>query len=169
MMRRAGTPLYRAQIMDFILDSEYTNFQTLQEVFSELKKQGLIRIEQGLMAQDEQAQRSFFYLTKEGEETLDALKSKLRPDIISQAEEYLQKIESLSGQEETLRINYLRTRAGTYEVQLERFKDRKKNCAVIMEARTEEEAVKMCDAWKKQSAELAAYLKDKLLHGDNKE
>ena len=164
MMRRAGVPLYRVQIMDFMLNSEYTNFQTLQEVFSDLKKQGLIRIEQGLWAEDEQAQRSCMYLTKEGEETLDVLKSELRPDIISQVEEYLQKIGSLNEQEETLRTNYLRTRNGTYEVQLEFFKDSRKNCAVILEAQTEKEALIMCDAWKKQRAELVAYLRDKLLH-----
>ena len=165
MMRRSGAPLYRAQIMDFILDSGYTNFQTLQEVFSELTVQGLIRIEQGLVAEDETAQRSYIYLTKEGEETLDALKSQLRADITSQVEEYLQKIGSLSGEEETLRTNYLRTRSGTYEVQLERFRDSRKTCAVILEAQTEEEAIRMCDAWKKKSAELAAYLKDKLASG----
>ncbi|MDE7259974.1 MAG: DUF4364 family protein, partial [Lachnospiraceae bacterium] len=42
MLNRVTFPLTKAQVGDFILEREYTNFLTLQQVFAELTEADLI-------------------------------------------------------------------------------------------------------------------------------
>ena len=45
MLNRVNFPMTTAQVSDFILEREYTNFLTLQQVISELNEAGMISSE----------------------------------------------------------------------------------------------------------------------------
>lgn len=44
MLDEADAPLTGAQITDFILEKEYTNYFTLQQVLSEMSETGLVTV-----------------------------------------------------------------------------------------------------------------------------
>lgn len=44
MLDQADAPLTGAQITDFILEKEYTNYFTLQQVLSEMEETGLVLV-----------------------------------------------------------------------------------------------------------------------------
>ena len=61
LLKSSETPLSKAQIMDFMLESAYTSFLVLQEVFSELVEQRLVR-------EEEDASRTYLFITRVGED-----------------------------------------------------------------------------------------------------
>ncbi len=63
MLDRVDFPLTKSQIGDFILEKEYTNFLTLQQVIGELTDAGLITAQSI-------RNRTHLSITREGRETL---------------------------------------------------------------------------------------------------
>ena len=64
MLNRVTFPLTAAQVSDFILGKEYTNFLTLQQVINELTDAGMI-------ATQSIRNRTHLSITPEGKETLN--------------------------------------------------------------------------------------------------
>ena len=63
MLNKVDFKLTNSQVSEFILDKEYTNFLTLQEVISELTDTELIKTETMM-------NRTFLSITDEGKNTL---------------------------------------------------------------------------------------------------
>ena len=147
MLRRAETVLTRAQVMDFVLTSGYTNYMTLQETFAALSAQGLVReeTEQG---------RTFLHLTAVGRETINALEEELRADIKRDIDDFLSKNRLSIRDESALRGDYSRLSDGSYEVRCDACENGRRLYGLILEAPSEEAALHLIDAWKKQSASL---------------
>ena len=70
MLNRVNFSLTTAQISDFILEKEYTNFLTLQQVFSELTEAGMI-------SSQSIRNRTHLSITEEGKETLSFFKNRI--------------------------------------------------------------------------------------------
>ena len=151
MLRKAEVVLTRAQVMDFVLEAGYTDYMTLQEVIAELVSQALLR-------EETEGGRTFLHLTKEGQETIDALQESLRADIIRQIDDYLTKNRLQMRNEASLRGDYTRRADGTYEVRCDAYENGRRLYGLIIEAPTEDAALGMIDAWKKQSGEIHADL-----------
>ena len=147
MLRRAETVLTRAQVMDFVLTSGYTNYMTLQETFAALSAPGLVReeTEQG---------RTFLHLTQVGRETIDAVEEELRADIKRDIDNFLSKNRLSIRDESALRGDYSRLPDGSYEVRCDAYENGRRLYGLILEAPTEEAALHLIDNWKKQSAAL---------------
>ena len=73
MLNRVTFPLTAAQVSDFILGKEYTNFLTLQQVINELTDAGMI-------ATQSIRNRTHLSITPEGKETLNLRKPHRRYD-----------------------------------------------------------------------------------------
>ena len=70
MLSCVDFPLTKAQIGDFILEKEYTDFLTLQQTFNEL-------IDAGLITAKSIRNRTHLSITEEGTETLNFFRGKL--------------------------------------------------------------------------------------------
>ena len=84
MLNRVSFPLTTAQISDFILEKDYTNFLTLQQVINELTEAGLI-------AGQTIRNRTHLDITEEGRETLRFFENRISDAIKRDANEYLRK------------------------------------------------------------------------------
>lgn len=76
MLSCVDFPLTKAQIGDFILEKEYTDFLTLQQTFNEL-------IDAGLITAKSIRNRTHLSITEEGTETLNFFRGKLNEGIRS--------------------------------------------------------------------------------------
>ena len=83
MLSKVTFPLTNGQISNFILDKEYTNYFTLQQVLSELVESELIR-------QDSIRNTSHYSLTKDGENTLEYFGSKISDAIKKDIDSFLE-------------------------------------------------------------------------------
>ena len=70
MLNRVNFPMTKAQIGDFILEHEYTNFLTLQQVISEL-------IDANMITAQSIRNRTHLSITKDGKDTLEFFKNRI--------------------------------------------------------------------------------------------
>ena len=81
MLRKSEGRLNKAQIYEFILEKEYTNFLTLQEVFGELAESDLI-------SEKNEGNRTILKITDAGSETLDFFGNRINPSIKEQIDQF---------------------------------------------------------------------------------
>ena len=130
MLNRVTFPLTAAQVSDFILGKEYTNFLTLQQVINELTDAGMI-VTQSIR------NRTHLSITPEGKETLNFFT--LRNEV------------SVLG-------DYYKSTSGEYEAHLVA-KDRGINLVdITLSVPVEETAAAICDNWQKKNQEIYKYL-----------
>ena len=83
MLNRVTFPLTAAQVSDFILGKEYTNFLTLQQVINELTDAGMI-------ATQSIRNRTHLSITAEGKETLNFFENRIGDTIKQEIDSYFQ-------------------------------------------------------------------------------
>lgn len=81
MLNRVTFPLTAAQVSDFILGKEYTNFLTLQQVINELTDAGMI-VTQSIR------NRTHLSITPEGKETLNFFENRIGDTIKQEIDTY---------------------------------------------------------------------------------
>ena len=82
MLNKVKFKLTYAQISEFILEKEYTNFLTLQEVISDLQDTELIKA-------DTTMNRTYFSITDEGRNTLSYFGNRIGEAIIADIDAFL--------------------------------------------------------------------------------
>ncbi|MCR5716315.1 MAG: DUF4364 family protein, partial [Lachnospiraceae bacterium] len=112
MMNRVDFSLTKAQISDFILKKEYTNFYTLQQVFAELESSGMI-------TSQSIHNRTNLTLTKEGRDTLSFFESSVSDAIKADIDTFLTENSMTLRDETSVTGTYYKMSTGDYEVQLE--------------------------------------------------
>ena len=155
MLNRVSFPLTTAQISDFILDRDYTNFLTLQQVINELTEAGLI-------AGQTIRNRTHLNITKEGRETLLFFENRISDAIKTDANEYLRKNEFTLRNEVSVIGDYYKSTSGEYEAHLVA-KDRGINLIdITLSVPMEEMAASICDNWQKKNQDIYKYLIEQL-------
>ena len=86
MLNRVTFPLTAAQVSDFILGKEYTNFLTLQQVINELTDAGMI-------ATQSIRNRTHLSITPEGKETLNFFENRIGDTIKQEIDTYFRENE----------------------------------------------------------------------------
>lgn len=151
MLNKVDFPLTNAQISEFILDKEYTNYFTLQQVLSELIDTGLVNV-------TTTHNSSLYRITKEGLDTLDYFSSKISQPIIEDIEEYLHEKQLELKNENSILADFYKTTSKTYAVNC-KIKDHKENLLdITLSASSAKEAEAMCDNWQKHHDEIYAFL-----------
>ena len=156
LLARSENALTRAQVMDFMLCEEYTNFLTFNETMGELVRQEMI-------TEEKEGARTFLHLTPVGEETLRAVSGQIRPDIIQQIDDFLTKNRLELRKESALRADYRRLQNGACEVSCAVYENGRRMYGLVIEVPTEEAAQRACDAWKDASGEIYRFLLSKLV------
>lgn len=152
MLNRVTFPLTNAQVSDFILEREYTNYLTLQQVINELNDAHMISMETI-------RNRTHLSITPEGRETLDFFQNRINHAIKKEIDTYFRENEYvLRNEVSILGDYYYRASAGEYEAHLVA-KDRNVNLVDLkISVPTEELALSVCENWQKKNQEIYQYL-----------
>lgn len=151
MLDRVNFPLTKTQVGDFILEKEYTNYLTLQQVISEL-------IETGLISAESIRNRTHLAITKEGQETLSFFENRINDGIKADIKTFFKENELELRNEVSVLADYYKSTSGEFEAHLIA-KDRNINLVEItLSVPVEETAAAICDNWQKKNQEIYQYL-----------
>ena len=151
MLNRVTFPMTNAQISDFILEKEYTNFLTLQQVISELTDAGMVSTQSI-------RNRTHLAITDEGRETLSFFENRISDAIKQDIDTYFREKEFTLRNEVSVLGDYYKSTSGEYEAHLVA-KDRGINLVdITLSVPVEEVAAAICDNWQKKNQEIYKYL-----------
>ena len=156
MLDRVDFPLTNAQILDFILTKEYTNYFTLQQVLSELAETELVEVHTVRNS-------SYYQMTEKGRETLSFFGHMVSSAIHEDMDLYFKENAIALRDEISVRADYFPNNHEEYSVQL---RVMEKDAALIdltLSVPTEAQANSVCNNWKKKNQKLYAYLMQELL------
>jgi len=151
MLDRVDFPLTKSQIGDFILEKEYTNFLTLQQVIGELTDAGLITA---------QSIRNSTHLsiTREGRETLSFFGNQINEGIKTDVNLFFKENEITLRNEVSILSDFYKSTSGEYEAHLIA-KDKNINLIdITISVPTKETAGAICDNWQRKNQEIYQYL-----------
>ena len=134
MLNRVTFPLTKAQVYDFILMKEYTNFITLQQAISELA----------------------------GKETLHYFGSRVNETIRKDIDTYLRENELELREEISIQSNYYRSTVGDYTAELTAREKGNELVNIRLSVPFEEMASTICDNWQKKNKEIYKLLTEHL-------
>ena len=151
MLNRVTFPMTTAQVSDFILEKEYTNFLTLQQVINELTDANLI-------SSETIRNRTHLSITEEGLETLNFFENRISDAIKQDINTYFRENEYTLRNEVSVLGDYYKSTSGEYEAHLVA-KDRGVNLVdITLSVPTEDMAASICDNWQKKNEEIYQYL-----------
>lgn len=111
MLDKAQFKLTYSQISNFILEKEYTNFMTLQQVIADLQDTELIKTETSL-------NRTFFFITEDGRNTLSYFKHRISNAIINDIHTFFSEKHFELKNEASISARYFKIPLGKYQVEL---------------------------------------------------
>lgn len=156
MLDKVNFPLTNAQISNFILEKEYTNYFTIQQAISELNDAELI--------QTETVRNSTYYrINQSGEETLEFFGNKISDTIKKEIDEYLYKNEYEFKDEVSTIADYYEEKKGEYIVRCQVKENGNPIIDLNLSVPSEEEAMAICSNWKARSQEVYAYVMKTLM------
>ena len=155
MLDRASFTLTRAQISDFVLEKQYTNFLTLQQIMADLSDTGLVTAKT-------MHNRTHLAITQEGRETLNFFENRISDAIKADIHSYFEEHELAMRNEVAVTGSYYKSTSGEYEARLSA-KDRGITLVEItLSVPAEEMAASICDNWQKKNQEIYQFLTEQL-------
>lgn len=155
MLDRVAFPLTKAQVGDFILEREYTNFLTLQQAIADL-------IDTGLIDARSIRNRTHLVITPEGQETLHYFENRISDAIKEEINAFFRENELELRNEVSIVSDYYKSTSGEFEAELTA-KDKGVDLVSIrLSVPTEEMAAHICDNWQEKNQEIYQYLTQKL-------
>lgn len=151
MLGRVDFPLTKAQIGDFILEKEYTNFLTLQQAIGEL-------IDAGLITAHSIRNRTHLSITKEGRETLNFFENQINAGIKNDIADFFRDNEIRLRNEVSILADFYKSTSGEYEAHLTA-KDKGINLVdITISVPSKETASTICDNWQQKNQDIYQYL-----------
>lgn len=155
MLNRVSFPLTAAQISDFVLEKEYTNFLTLQQVINELSDAGMV-------SPETIRNRTHLSITNEGQETLKFFQNRIGDAIRDEINAYLRENEFSLRDEVSVLGDYYKSVSGEYEAHLVARDNGIALVDITLSVPTAELAAVICDNWQKKNQEIYQYLAEQL-------
>lgn len=151
MLNGVDFPLTKAQIGDFILEKEYTNFITLQQAIGEL-------IDAELVSAQSIRNRTHLSITNEGKETLSFFENQISDSIKADIRDFFEKNEIQMRNEVSVLADFYKSTSGEYEAHLTA-KEKDVNLVdITISVPSEETASAICDNWQRKNQEIYQYL-----------
>ena len=150
MLDRVTFPLTKAQIGDFILGRDYTNFLTLQQVIAELIRAKSLR------------NRTYLEITEEGQNTLSYFGSRIGDSIKEDIAAFFADHEMDMRSESAVRADYYKSTSGEYEAHLV---VKEKDVTVVditLSVPDEDTASAICANWQAKSQSIYQFLVSQL-------
>lgn len=155
MLHRVSFPLTKAQIDDFILGREYTDFLTLQQAVSELTEADLISTKST-------SNRTHLQITDAGAETLAYFGNRISDAIKEDVDAYLRDNELELRNEVSIQSSYYKAANGEYRAELVAKEQGSELVAIRLSVPLEDMAASVCDNWQRKNQEIYQYLTDTL-------
>ena len=156
MLDKVNFPLSNAQLSEFILEKEYTDYFTVQQAISELVETKLIRVETVRIV-------SLYYLTEEGEKTLTYFGKKISSAIREDIDTFLSEHKYELRNEISTPADYYRTTSGDYAARCRVLEKDSVLIDLTLTVPVEEQAASICSHWRDKSQELYATIIKSLL------
>ena len=156
MLDRVDFPLTNAQISDFILTKEYTNYFTLQQVLSEL-------VETELSEVHTVRNSTYYHITEKGKETLNFFGHMVSAAIHEDIAKYFKDNAIALRDEMAVKADYFPNNQGEYSVRLRVMEKDSALIDMTLSVPTENQANSICDNWKRKNQKIYAYLMQELL------
>ncbi len=151
MLNRVSFPITPAQISEFILEKEYTNFLTLQQVIGELADANMIHTQNT-------NNRTLLTITEEGRETLTFFENRISDTIKEEIMEFFRSREFELLDEISVQSNYYKSTSGEYEAHLIA-KERGTNLMELkLSVPDKETATAICDNWQAKNQDIYQYI-----------
>lgn len=147
MLGKVKFPLTTAQISSFLLEKDYTNFLTLQQVFSELTDTGLVESKP-------LNNRTQLTLSPEGKETLSFFGNRISDAIKEDINQYLKENEYSLLEEISVQGDYYKSTSGEYEAHLIAKEQDINLIELTLSVPTKEIAEAVCDNWQRKNQEV---------------
>ncbi len=151
MLERVDFPITKAQISDFILGKEYTNFLTLGQVIGELTDAGLVTAQSI-------RNRTHLAITNEGKETLNFFENQINDSIKADIDAFFRENEIHLRNEVSILSDYYKSTSGEFEAHLVAKEKGVNLVDITISVPSEETASSICDNWQKKNQEIYQYL-----------
>ncbi len=151
MLDKVDFPLTNAQITDFILEKDYTNYFNIQQSISELKDTNLI-------VSETIRNSSYFKITNAGRETIHFFDSDISEAIRKDIDTFLQDNKYKLRQEVSILADYYENKKDEFIATCYVTEQGSKLVEVNLSVSTEQEARTICNNWKNKSQDVYAYL-----------
>jgi len=155
MLNRVSFKLTAAQVSDFILEREYTNFFTLGQVINELTDAGMITARTI-------RNRTYLSITAEGRETQRFFGNRISAAIKEDINTYFREKEFSLINETAILGDYYKSTTGEFEAHLVARERGIRLIDITLSVPSEEAASAICDNWQKKNQEIYKYLADQL-------
>lgn len=156
MLDQVDFSLTKAQLFDFILEKEYTNYFTLMQATGEL-------IESKLIDSSSTHSSTLLSLTSEGRESLKFFSNRISEGIKKDISLYFEENKLKIRNEVSVMSNYYRTNSGEYVADLVAREKSSTLMNLKVYVPTEDSAEAICEHWKTQSQDIYAYILEHLL------
>ena len=144
MLNRAAFPITKAQVADFILENEYMDFLTLQQVFAELADSEMITA-------TTVRNRTHLAITEEGKETLSLFISRLNVLTKKKIDSFYMEKGLEMRNEVSITSDYYKSTSGEYEARLQATEKKVRLIDITLSVPDEETAAAICDNWQKKN------------------
>lgn len=155
MLDKVKFKLTYSQISSFLLEYEYTNFMTLQEVISDLQEAELIKA-------DASMNRTFFSITDEGRNTLSYFENRIGDAIIADIDTFLSEKRLELKNEASITARYYRATSGEYESELIAREKDVELVNIKISVPAEDMAETICESWYSKNEQIYKYLMETL-------
>lgn len=155
MLDRVNFPLTSAQVSEFILEKEYTNFLTLQQAISELTEAELITTQTI-------GNRTHLIITAEGLNTLSFFENRISDAIKKDINSFFKDREMELRNEVSILADYYKATSGEYNAHLVAKEKNLKLVDITLSVPTEESAAAICDNWQRKNQEVYQFLVEQL-------
>lgn len=156
ILDKVDFPLSNAQLSNFILGKEYTNYFNIQQAINELEATGLIKGETV-------RNRSLLRITPAGTQTLSFFGNEISPAIKSDILDFLKSNRYSLREEVSTQADYYKVKTGDFMARCYVVEKESKLVEIQLSVPTEQAAQVVCKHWKDKSAEIYEYLMAKLL------
>ena len=155
MLDKVNFKLSYSQLSSFILEKEYTNFMTLQQVIADLQDTELIRTDSSL-------NRTLFSITEEGRNTLSYFGNRIGDAIIADIDAFLVEKHLELKNEAAITAKYYKTTSGEYEAELSANEKNVELVNIKLSVPAEDMAETICESWYSKNEQIYKYLMETL-------
>ncbi len=155
MLDRVNFKLSYSQISSFILEKEYTNFMTLQQVIADLQDTELISTDASL-------NRTLFSITEEGRNTLSYFRNRIGDAIIDDIDAFLSEKHLELKSEASIIAKYYKTTSGDYEAELIAREKESDLVNIKISVPAKDMAESICENWYDKNEQIYKYLMEEL-------
>lgn len=156
LLSKVDSPLSNAQIVQFYLDKEYTDYFTIQQVISDLEDSNLIEVNQS-------HNNTLYTLTSEGRHTLELMHDKITPAIEEDIVSYLKENKLEIRNDNALSANYDKATGGGYIVHCKYIQDKQVLLDLSIHTSSVHQAETICNNWRARHEDVYMSLMDTLI------